>query len=95
MSVVKSTETRMVETEVYVLTLSKEEAVTLGAILCRIGGMSEGYRGGMEDLLNDLRDAMDDEDTDEFYNRGKHIIGNCLNRERAGYGAIYFDAVKD
>lgn len=85
----------VVKTEVkgYTVTLTEDEATTLGAILFRIGGQPEGYRGHAEQLLDSLREAGLPSRAIEQRTHG-HIVGNGLSTE-SGYGAIYFDGKRD
>lgn len=84
----------VVETEVkgYTITLTEDEATTLGAIFYRVGGMPEGYRGHIEDMLDSLREAGLSDDT--ISERTKHVMGNSMHGGN-GYGAIYFDSKRD
>lgn len=84
----------VVKTEVkgYTITLTEDEAITLGATFYRVGGMPEGYRGHIEDMLDGLREAGLSDDA--ISERTKHIMGNGMHGGN-GYGAIYFDGKRD
>lgn len=86
--------TTTVETVVkgYTIALTEDEATTLAAVLYRVGGMPEGYRGHIEDMLDGLREAGLSDDV--ISERTKHVMGNGMHGGN-GYGAIYFDGKRD